>query len=234
MQEIRENVTTVPGEDQTLKQKVLNMGSSVLAKFDPINQICAHVVGFHFYSGEINRQVTAHHYCSMLNQDFRQCIIYDSDRADAKLIGVEYIISDRLFKTLPEDEKKFWHSHVYEVKSGLLTCPRLPFMSEKPVMQELVHTYGKTIHFWQVDRGDQLPLGEPKLMMAFTEDNQIKDELVMRRDDLYGITKEELKRNRLDIEVPVILSGADAWKSGKATVIDVKQVEMEVPKPKTF
>ena len=71
-------------------------------------------------------------------------------------------------------------------------------------------------------------------MMAFTEDNQVKDELVMRRDDLYGITKEELKRNRLDIEVPVILSGADAWKSGKATVIDVKQVEMEVPKPKTF
>ena len=31
--------------------------------------------------------------------------------AGARLIGVEYIISERLFKALPEEEKRFWHSH---------------------------------------------------------------------------------------------------------------------------
>ncbi len=35
----------------------------------------------------------------------------DSDQPSARLIGIEYIISERLLKTLPEEEKRFWHSH---------------------------------------------------------------------------------------------------------------------------
>jgi hypothetical protein len=31
----------------------------------------------------------------------------------------------------------------------------------------------KTYHFWQVDRGDMLPLGKPELMMSFTKDEQV-------------------------------------------------------------
>ena len=58
-----EHENVLPGEAPTMKQKVLQMGSSIMAKFDPINQICDHVVGFHFYSGEMNRQLIAHHYC---------------------------------------------------------------------------------------------------------------------------------------------------------------------------
>lgn len=45
----------------------------------------------------------------------RQCIIYDSNKADARLIGIEYIISKDLFKQLPAEEKRYWHSHEYEV-----------------------------------------------------------------------------------------------------------------------
>jgi hypothetical protein len=43
----------------------------------------------------------SHHYCSHLNEDVRQCVIYDSDEPGARLIGVEYIISASLFQTLP-------------------------------------------------------------------------------------------------------------------------------------
>lgn len=32
-------------------------------------------------------------------------------KAGARLLGVEYIISERLFNELPEEEKRFWHSH---------------------------------------------------------------------------------------------------------------------------
>jgi hypothetical protein len=50
----------------------------------------------------------------------RQCIIYDSDKADARLIGIEYVIDESIFKTLPTEEKKLWHSHKFEVESGTL------------------------------------------------------------------------------------------------------------------
>ena len=57
----------------------------------------------------------AHHYCSCTNDEVRQCVIYDSADSNARLIGIEYIISRRLFESLPEEEKKLWHSHTYEV-----------------------------------------------------------------------------------------------------------------------
>ena len=62
----------------------------------------------------------AHHFCACPNEEVRQCIIYDSDKPNARLIGTEYIISDKLFETLPEEEKVYWHSHKYEVSSGTL------------------------------------------------------------------------------------------------------------------
>ena len=69
-------------------------------------------------------QVEAHHYCSCTNDEVRQCVIYDSADSNARLIGIEYIIYRRLFESLPEEEKKLWHSHTYEagilfVKSAL-------------------------------------------------------------------------------------------------------------------
>jgi hypothetical protein len=77
----------------------------------------------------MSQQVEAHHYCMHYNQDMRQCAIFDSPEADARVIGVEadarvigveYIISEKLFDTLSDEEKKLWHSHEYEVKGGIL------------------------------------------------------------------------------------------------------------------
>lgn len=48
----------------------------------------------------------------------RQCVIYDSDAPDARLIGIEYIISRRMYEELPEEEQKYWHSHVYEASAA--------------------------------------------------------------------------------------------------------------------
>jgi hypothetical protein len=62
-------------------------------------------------------------------------VIYDSNAPNARLIGVEYIISERLFKLLPEEERKYWHSHSYEVKSGMLVAPGVPDIAEKREME---------------------------------------------------------------------------------------------------
>jgi hypothetical protein len=48
-------------------------------------------------------------------------------------------------------------------------------VAETAEMREIIGLYGKTFHFWQVDRGDELPLGMPELMMAFTKDEQVSD-----------------------------------------------------------
>jgi Protein of unknown function (DUF1264) len=43
-----------------------------------------------------------------------QCLLYDSTEKNARLLGVEYIISDRLYRELPEVEKKYWHPQSIE------------------------------------------------------------------------------------------------------------------------
>lgn len=51
--------------------------------------------------------------------------------------------SRRLFEQLPDEEKKYWHSHIYEVKSGQDTSPNIPAAAEKADMGKLINTYGK-------------------------------------------------------------------------------------------
>lgn len=82
------------------------------------------------------------------------------------LVGVEYIISPNLYKTLSAEEQKLWHSHAYEIKSGLWVNPSVPEMLEKPELDKMACTYGKFWCTWQVDRGDRLPLGAPALMFS--------------------------------------------------------------------
>lgn len=125
----------------------------------------------------MTRQVEAHHYCAHQNEEMRQCLIYDGPDAEARLIGLEYMISENLFLTLPDDEKPLWHSHEYEVKSGVLFMPGVLGSIERQKLEQVCRTYGKTIHFWQIDRGDTLPLGIPQLMFALTRDGQLYDHL---------------------------------------------------------
>lgn len=68
-----------------------------------------------------------------------------------------------------------------QVRSGMLIMPNpnVPSavweIAETEEMKEVVGLYGKTYHFWQVDRGDTLPLGKPELMISFTKDEQVSD-----------------------------------------------------------
>jgi hypothetical protein len=190
----------------------------------PLGAIHAHVCGFHFYSGDPHRALRVDHYCSHHNGDVFQCVIYDSDQANARLIGVEYIISEALFTRLPAEEKKLWHSHRYEVMSGLLTAPSLPDGAEKKLMAELVNTYGKTWHLWQVDRGDQVPLGLPKLMMGFTADGQVDPALVAARDRDLPVDPRARKAARADLPARPVAVGADGWQQGPAFQISDAQL----------
>jgi hypothetical protein len=199
------------------------------ADLAPVGAIHAHVCGIHFYSGNMKRQLIAQHYCAHLSDEVLQCIIYDSERKDARLIGIEYIVSAKVFESLPADEKKFWHSHNYEVKSGALAAPGVPEAAEKDLMKVLIGTYGKTWHTWQVDRGDKLPLGIPQLMMAFTKDGQLDPKIAAEREKLYSVPVAAKRAARADIPDAKIAAGADAWQKGSAVQLDLKTVSMAKP-----
>ena len=67
----------------------------------------------------------------------------------------------------------------WQVKRGMLILPNptvpgeLWEIAETEEMKEVIGLYGKTWHFWQVDRGDEIPLGRPELMGSFTKDEQV-------------------------------------------------------------
>ncbi|KAL4805113.1 hypothetical protein BDV18DRAFT_141956 [Aspergillus unguis] len=196
------------------KSHVLETGAKATQDFTPVNQICAHLHAFHVYAEDPTRCVEANHYCTHLTEDIRQCLIYETPDKNARLIGIEYMISPRVYETLPTEERKLWHSHEYEVKSGMLIMPTPRGMpnaawevAEKSEMREVIPLYGKTYHLWQVDRGDPVPLGEPKLMLSFTDENRVKDavkgglpEMVKKRDEVFGVDTASKAEKRRDIE----------------------------------
>lgn len=208
-----------PGTKETAATKTLEAGAAALQNKPPIEAINAYLDGFHFYSGNMQGQMEAHHYCAILNEEFIQCVIYDGNVKDAKIMGVEYIVSERLFKTLPAVEKALWHSHVHEVKSGQLLAPGIPEVAEHELMKKLVGTYGKTFHTWHTDLQKELPIGVPQVMMGFTADGQVNAEMVAARDRRFGVDSTAKKKNREDILTSTIAEGADGWQHGKSLQI---------------
>lgn len=208
-----------PGAEESAKTKALDAGAAVLQNRPPVEALNAYLDGFHFYNGRPDVQMEAHHYCAILNEEVIQCAIYDGNVADAKLMGVEYIISGALFAGLPEAEKALWHSHVHEVRSGQLVAPGIPEVAEHALMEKLVGTYGKTWHTWHTDQDKRLPLGVPQLMMGFTADGQADPAMVKARAERLGVDSDARKAKRVDIAAPAVDAGADAWQRGNVIQI---------------
>lgn len=209
----------IPGASKAKDTRLLEGGAAALQDKPPVEALNAYLNGFHFYSGQMQAQMEAHHYCALLNEEVIQCAIYDGNVHNAKLMGVEYIVSERLFQSLPAAEKPLWHSHAHEVRSGQLVAPGIPQFAEQELMKKLVGTYGKTWHTWHTDQYKELPLGVPQLMMGFTADGQADAAMVADRDRRLGVDSQEKRKNRESIEAPSIAPGADAWQNGRPVQI---------------
>jgi hypothetical protein len=216
-----------PGGDKTAKTSTLETGSAMLQGKEPLSALNVYMDGFHFYNGNMKGQMEAHHYCSVLNEHMNQCVIFDGNGKDAKIMGVEYIVSKKLFETLPAEEKPLWHSHVYEVKSGMLVAPGIPEVAEHEFMEKMIGTYGKTWHTWHTDQQRTLPTGHPLLMMGFTEDGQANPQMSGDRDKRFDISSADKKKNRADIPAPPIDAGADSWKKGVVVQLTLQPITKE-------
>jgi len=192
------------GEAKTPKTRILEAGAKLLQSSSPLKPFDIYLVGFHPMKDSPEEQMEAHHYCHQVNEDFAQCALFDSNTEDANLNGIEYIISEKLFATLPEEEKKYWHPHNGEILSGQLVAPHIPGVAEKALMKEKMNSYGKTWHVWNTGYegkvGDKLPLGEPMLAWSFNRDGEAAPGLVEKRDKNMKINSAEKRKQRADLE----------------------------------
>ncbi|WP_132421072.1 OBAP family protein [Pseudonocardia endophytica] len=219
------SATTV-GRGHPLKHRALDLASGLVQPKYPLDAMSTYLNGFHMYADDRGRQVEASHFCIHLQHDLHQCVIFDRNAPDARLIGIEYIISENRFRALPDEEKRLWHSHHYEVKSGILVAPGIPDLAEKAYFTDLVTTYGKTFHTWQYDR-DDFPYGAPQLMMAMTGDGQARTDLVDSRDRRLGVSTEHKRSHRSDIPTPVPAPGANSWESGRTVQTRLHDVDVQ-------
>ena len=78
-----------------LQLKFSKKSAAIPQKKDPIEALNIYMNRFHFHS----KQMKAHHYCSIISKEFYQCSIYNGNNRNSKLIGVEYIVSHRIFES---------------------------------------------------------------------------------------------------------------------------------------
>ncbi|MEU2876318.1 OBAP family protein [Streptomyces sp. NPDC007070] len=214
------------GKGHPLKHRALDLAAGAMQPKYPLDAMSTYLNGFHMYADDMGRQVEATHFCIHLRHDLHQCVIFDRNAPDARLIGIEYIVTEERFRSLPEDEKRLWHSHHYEVKSGILTAPGIPDLAEHAYFEDLVTTYGKTFHTWQYDR-DDFPYGIPQLMMGLTEDGQADEAQVHARDRRLGISTPHKRRNRADIPMPEVAPEANPWESGRTVQTRLEQLDFK-------
>jgi hypothetical protein len=189
----------------------LAAGAAVLQADAPPDALDIYLVGFHPLKDEPGHQLEAHHFCRQVNEDLAQCALFDGSTAAANLTGIEYIISERLFATLPTDERSYWHPHNGEILSGQLVAPGLPEAAEKALMRQKMNSYGKTWHTWDTAHGAQLPIGPPELAWSFSRFGEADPNMVADRDRRLGISTKAKRLARQDL-VPLAgpQSGVDA------------------------
>ncbi len=208
---------------------VLGIGLSVRAYADqrkppppaselPPAKLALWLDGLHLRDGRANEQADVHHFCATPATGPIQCTLWSGFGPDAKLVGVEYIIDEKTFGTLPENERRLWHSHVYEATSGMLVAPGMSEQEETVFLKKAVHTYGKTWHTWNEKLGADVPLGRPELMMAFTRDGMVKPDLLASRDEQLGVNTQQLRASRAKTltDLPAVMKGADQGEGGRS------------------
>jgi hypothetical protein len=190
--------TRPEGRAETAKTEALEAGAKLLQKSEPLEAMDVYVTGFHPMKKDPGHQMEAHHFCRQVNEDFAQCVLFDGNRKDANLNGIEYIISEKLFETLPAAERQYWHPHNYEILSGQLQAPGLPAIAEKEFLRKKMNSYGKTWHVWMTGQGHKLPFGDAMLAWSFNRDGEIDPALQSSFEKRHAQVAEK-RRERQDL-----------------------------------
>jgi hypothetical protein len=93
------------GAPESMRTSALATAASAVQRDAPVTNLDVYLVGFHPLKDDPSHQIEAHHFCHVVNEDLMQCALFDGNTRTANLIGIEYIISERLFQRLPRQER---------------------------------------------------------------------------------------------------------------------------------
>lgn len=191
----------------------------------PVGNQHLHFCGIHCAKKDPRFQVVTQHFCGMPGQagvEMHQCLLYDGVGKGAKLLGIEYIVSDEIFWKLPDEEKRYWHPHTYEVLGGGLIAPSMKPVDEMAFMKGLLLTWGKAWHTWP-DPSTPVPMGEPLLVWSLTGDGQHDPKLIAARDNEFGVSTAEIRKARIEAigyEAPAVPPPKDVNVIGRQWTAD--------------
>lgn len=196
--------TAPAGAPKAAGTRALESGARLLQGNAPLAGFDIYLDGFHPMKDHPDVQVEAHHFCRQVNEDLAQCALFDGNTRTANLTGIEYIISEKLYATLPAAERQYWHPHNGEILSGLLVAPGLPEAAEHALMAKKMNSYGKTWHVWNTGAngkpGDALPLGAPMLGWSFNRDGEVLPSMVEERDIRMKVHTGSKRKARADLK----------------------------------
>jgi hypothetical protein len=104
----------------------------------------------------------AHHYCKGVSGGLTECLLFESDEPDARLVGVEVIVGPAVYATFSADEKAMWHYHKEEIPKVSATLPDLSAEEAAKVVKSIEDTYGKIYLIWDPGK-TSVPTGQPSV-----------------------------------------------------------------------
>lgn len=140
--------------------------SGVKAPIEEVLHCPLAFTGVHLLKDNPKEAQVAYHFCKPVSDEVNQCVLYDGTGPDAKLIGIEYLVSDAIYQKMPAEEKVYWHDHKHEVDAGLLKSLTQSGDEEEKTMQAVRPLWGKVYHTWT--EGKVYPVGPPKLYWSAT------------------------------------------------------------------
>jgi hypothetical protein len=104
-------------------------------------------------------EMVVHHYCKNVSGGLVECQLYDSDKPDARLIGVEVIVDKETWKKFAKKERALWHYHKTEIPKVAATVPDVSAEEGAKILKGMDETYGKVSILWDLAKSG--PTGRP-------------------------------------------------------------------------
>jgi Protein of unknown function (DUF1264) len=128
------------------------------AATSPASGFTLHIDAKRHFPG--NPNFIAHHWCRPATGGITECQLYDSDAANARLVGVEVVVPTATWKTFNRSEQALWHYHRVEIPKVSATLPGMSPAQAKKVVASMMETYGKIYLLWDPSANNQ-PVGKP-------------------------------------------------------------------------
>lgn len=135
--------------------------ASTMSKASPSAGYTLHIdADQHF--GPAHAKERAHHWCKNISKDLIECQLYESDAANARLVGVETVVPSDVYKTFSASEQSMWHYHRTEIPKVNAAMPDLSKAEADKVTASLLETYGKIYILWD-PKTTANPVGQPSV-----------------------------------------------------------------------